>query len=67
MGKRDEDGIRRRKDGRWGARYTVQTAMGPKRRLVYGKTEAEAIAKRDRALAEGDGNAGLTFDAGGIC
>jgi integrase len=61
VGKRDEDGIRRRKDGRFEARYTVQTAAGPKRRSVYGKTEAEAIAKRDRALAESGDETGQTF------
>ena len=61
MGKGDEDGVRRRRAGRWEARYTAQTAVGPKRRSVYGKTEAEAIAKRDRALAEGGGETGQTF------
>jgi len=60
------DGVRRRKDGRFEARYTVQTAAGPRRRSVYGKTEAEAIAKRDRALAEGGGEAWPTFGPDGI-
>jgi integrase len=58
VGKGD-DGIRRRKDGRFEARYTAQTATGPKRRS---ETEAEAKAKRDRALAE----AGSPVDAGSM-
>jgi integrase len=62
VGKRDEDGIRRRKDGRWEARYAVQTAAGPKRRSVYGKTREEAAAKRDKASAEGWGETEPTFD-----
>ena len=62
MGKGD-DGIRRRKDGRFEARYTAQTATGPKRRS---ETEAEAKAKRDRALAEGVDEAGSPVDAGSM-
>lgn len=61
MGNRDEDGVRRRKDGRFEARYTVQTAAGPKRRSVYGKTRNEAVAKRDRAI-EGQDGAGTGAD-----
>ncbi len=30
------DGITKRKDGRYMARYTVQTADGPKRKTIYG-------------------------------
>jgi integrase len=66
VGKRDEDGIRHRKDGRWEARYTVQTATGPKRRSVYGKTWEEAVAKRDKASAEGGGETGPTFVPDGM-
>ena len=62
MGKGD-DGIRRRKDGRFEARYTAQTATGPKRRS---ETEAEAKAKRDRARAEGVDEAGSPVDAGSM-
>ena len=62
MGKGNEDGVRQTKDGRWEARYTAQTAAEPKRRSVYGKTEAEAKAKRDRALAEGADEAEQSFD-----
>ena len=31
------DGITKRKDGRYMARYTVQTPDGPKRKVIYGK------------------------------
>jgi hypothetical protein len=30
------DGITKRKDGRYMARYTVHTADGPKRKTIYG-------------------------------
>jgi integrase len=66
VGKGNEDGVRQRKDGRWEARYTAQTTAGAKRRSVYGKTKDEAIAKRDKALADGAGEAGTTFDAGSM-
>ena len=38
MGKRGngEEGISRRKDGLYMARYTIQTATGAKRKAVYG-------------------------------
>ena len=49
MGKGDEDGVRRRGAGRWKARFTAQTAVGPKRKSVSGKTEA--IAKRGQPSA----------------
>jgi integrase len=40
MGRRGngEGTITRRKDGRWEARYTVHSAEGPKRKVLYGKT-----------------------------
>jgi integrase len=66
LGRGNEDGVRRRKDGRFEARFTVQTAVGPKRRSVYGKTEAEAKAKRDQALAESGTEAGQTFSPDGM-
>ena len=39
MGRRGngEGTISRRKDGRWEARYTVHSAEGPKRKVLYGK------------------------------
>jgi integrase len=63
MGKRGngEGSIGRRKDGLYMARYTVQTAMGSKRRALYGKTRSEVAAKLSKALA--DRESGLTFDA----
>src|SRR3712207_801648 len=63
MGRRGngEGTITRRRDGRWEARYTEQTAGGPKRRVLYGKTRAEVAAKLTKAMAERDG--GLVFDA----
>jgi len=66
VGKGNEDGVRQRKDGRFEARFTVQTASGPKRRSAYGKTKEEAAAKRDRALAEGRTEAGPTFGPDGM-
>jgi integrase len=40
-----EGSITKRKDGRWMARYTVQTAKGPKRKHIYGKTRQEVAEK----------------------
>ena len=31
------DGITKRKDGRYMARYTVHTPDGPKRKVIYGR------------------------------
>ena len=64
MGKRGngEGSISRYKDGRWCARYTVQTAKGPKRKVLYGKTRQEAAEKLAKALADRSG--GLVFEAG---
>jgi integrase len=44
MGKRGngEGSITRRKDGLYMARYTVQTAIGPKRKTIYAKPAHEA-------------------------
>jgi hypothetical protein len=43
MGRRanSEGFISRRKDGRWMARYTVETPDGTKRKTLYGKTRKE--------------------------
>ena len=59
-----EGGIKRRKDGRCEGRYVVETAEGPKRRYVYGKTRKEAAEKLRKAMANRD--EGLTFDAGNL-
>ncbi len=63
MGKRGngEGSITRRKDGLYMARYTVQTATGPKRKAIYAKTRQETSEKLNKALADRDG--GLVFDA----
>ena len=54
MGRRGngEGTITRRKDGRWEARYYVQTVNGLKRKVLYGKTRAEAGDKLARALSD---------------
>ena len=54
-----EGSITKRKDGRWMARYTVQTAAGPKRKTLYGRTRAEVAEKLTKALADRDG--GIDF------
>jgi integrase len=47
------------------ARYTVQTATGPKRKaLFYGKTRAEVSEKLTKAMADRDG--GIVYDAGSM-
>ena len=56
------DGITKRKDGRYMARYTVQTPDGPKRKTVYGKKYGEVEKKLNKARANAD--QGLIFDAG---
>lgn len=60
----NEGTITRRKDGRWEARYMVQTPTGPKRKTLYGKTRIEVSAKLTKAMADRDG--GLVFDDGKI-
>src|ERR687898_2826625 len=59
----NEGSISRRRDGRWEARYTVHTAEGRRRPVLYGKTRAEVSAKLTKAMADRDG--GVVFDAGG--
>jgi integrase len=51
----------RESENRYEGRYTVQTAAGPKRRVVYGKTFEEARIKLNAAIRERD--EGLLFDA----
>lgn len=55
------DGISKRKDGRYMARYTVQTQEGPKRKTIYGRKYKEVEKKL--AEARGDAARGLVFDA----
>lgn len=56
-----EGTIRRRNDGRWEARYTVQTLKGPKQKSVFGKTRKEVNEKLTKVQA--DRNQGLVFDS----
>jgi integrase len=67
MGRRanSEGSISRRKDGRWMARYTVETPDGTKRKTLYGKTRKEAADKLTEALAARNSGA-LTFDSEGL-
>jgi integrase len=62
MGRRGngEGTITRRKDGRWEAKHTVDTAEGPKRRALYGKTRKEVADKLAKALV--DRASGYAFD-----
>jgi integrase len=62
MGKRGngEGSISRRKDGLYMARYTVETAIGAKRKAVYAKTRKEAAEKLTAAMA--DASKGSTYD-----
>ncbi|MCA1718796.1 MAG: hypothetical protein LC781_18885 [Actinobacteria bacterium] len=64
MGRRGngEGSITRRKDGLYMARYTVETATGPKRKAVYAKTRKEVSTKLTAALA--DASKGVTADGG---
>ncbi len=58
------DGISKRKDGRYMARYTVHTPDGPKRKVIYGK-KYKAVEKKLNE-ARGDAAKGLVYDAGSI-
>ena len=53
--------ITKRKDGRYMARYTVQTTDRPKRKSIYGRKYREV--ERKLAEAMGDATRGLVFDA----
>jgi integrase len=57
-----EGSIYRRKDGRWAAEWTAQTLNGPKRRTVYGKTQADVLRRRKDEIAQERG--GIAPDAG---
>ena len=64
MGRRGngEGSVRKRKDGRWEGRYTVQTPDGPKQKTIYGKTRKEVSEKLTEAMAGRD--KGLVINAG---
>src|SRR5215216_4825277 len=48
-----EGSVTKYKDGRWCARYTFHTPDGrTKRKAFYGRTKAEALAKKNKALAD---------------
>jgi integrase len=66
MGRRGngEGSIRKRNDGRWEGRYSVQTPDGPKQKTVYGKTRKEVSDRLTEAMA--GRNKGLVFDAGKV-
>ena len=66
MGRRGngEGTITQRQDGRWEARYTLYTAEGQKRPVLYGKTRKEVADKLAKALA--DRASGYTFDTENI-
>ncbi len=55
-----EGSISRRKDGRYMARYTVQTVTGVKTKYLYGKTRVEVSNKLAKAIA--DRADGMVFD-----
>src|SRR5215210_5631001 len=55
------DGISKREDGRYMARYTVHTPDGPKRKYIYGRKYKEVEKKLNEARANAD--KGLVFDA----
>ena len=57
-----EGSITRRKDGLYMARYTVETAIGAKRKTVYAKTRKEVSEKLTAAMAEA--SKGITADGG---
>jgi integrase len=54
------DGITKRNDGRYMARYTVQTPDGPKRKVIYGRKYKEIEKKL--AEARGDAARGIVYD-----
>ena len=58
------DGITKRKDGRYMARYTVHTPEGPKRKVIYGKKYRDVEKKLNEA--RGDAAKGLVYDAGNM-
>jgi integrase len=58
-----EGSVTKYKDGRWCARHTFHTPDGrPMRKAFYGRTKAEALAKKNKALADYY-NGLMVFDA----
>jgi integrase len=57
-----EGSVFQRKDGYWVAHYSVTSHGDTKYRKFYGKTQKEAIHKRDEARTRE--NSGLVFEAG---
>ena len=57
------DGITKRKDGLYMARYTIHTSEGPKRKTIYGRRYKEVETKL--AKARGDAACGIAFDTKG--
>lgn len=58
------DGITKRKDGRFMARYTIHTPDGPKRKTIYGHRYKDVEKKLNEA--RGDAARGLVYDAENI-
>jgi integrase len=54
------DGITKRNDGRYMARYTVHTPDGPKRKVIYGRKYKEV--ERKLAEARGDAARGIVYN-----
>lgn len=54
------DGITKRKDGLYMARYTVHTSDGPKRKTIYGRKYRDVESKLNEARTNAD--KGLVFD-----
>jgi integrase len=55
------DGITKRKDGLYMARYTVHTPNGPERKAIYGRQYREVEKQLNQARADAD--KGLVFDS----
>jgi integrase len=58
------DGITKRKDGRYMARYTIHTPDGPRRKTIYGRKYKEVEKKLNEA--RGNTSRGLIFDANSL-
>lgn len=59
-----EGAISKRKDGRWTARYYIQTTAGPKRKTLYAKSRSGAATMLVRAIADRDGSGPITIGPG---
>lgn len=58
------DGITKRKDGRYVGRYTIHTADGSRRKVIYGRKYKEVEKKL--VESRGDAARGIVFDAKGV-